>query len=133
MGLIRRIGIVAAIVIGQTGISSVAALAQDEANGETVFRQCRACHQVGDGAKNLVGPQLNGIVGRKIGSVEGFKYSPSNQEAGAQGSVWTEEELMKYLENPAAYMKGTRMAFAGLKSEDARRDVIAYLKKAGAQ
>lgn len=133
MGLIRRIGIVAAIVIGQTGISSIAAMAQDEANGETVFKQCRACHQVGAGAKNLVGPQLNGIVGRKIGAVEGFKYSPSNQEAGAKGSVWTEEELIKYLENPAAYMKGTRMAFAGLKSEEARRDVIAYLKKAGAE
>lgn len=133
MGFVRHLCIVTAVLVGQTAVFGFAAMAQDEANGETVFRQCRACHQIGAGAKNLVGPQLNGIVGRKVGTVEGFKYSPSNKEAGDKGGVWTEEELMKYLENPAAYMKGTRMAFAGLKSEDARRDVIAYLKKAGSQ
>lgn len=105
------------------------AMAQDEVSGENVYRQCRACHQIGDGAKNLVGPQLNGIVGRKAGTVEGFKYSNVNIEAGAKGLVWTEDVLMKYLEAPMQFMPGTRMAFAGLKNEQQRRDVIAYLKK----
>lgn len=105
------------------------AMAQDAESGETVYRQCRACHQVGDGAKNLVGPQLNGIIGRKAGTVEGFKYSNVNVEAGAKGLVWTEDVLMKYLEAPLQFMPGTRMAFAGLKNEQQRKDVIAYLKK----
>lgn len=107
----------------------VPALAQDAERGEDVFRQCRACHQIGDNAKNLVGPQLNGIIGRKAGTVEGFKYSPQNVEKGAGGLVWTEETLFDYLENPLKYIPGTRMAFGGLKSEEQRKDVIAYLKK----
>jgi cytochrome c2 len=110
---------------------SAAALAQDAENGEAVFRQCRACHQVGDGAKNLVGPQLNGAVGRKASSVEGYSYSQASKDAAAKGLVWTEDVLMKYLENPTTFMPGTKMAFAGLKDEDARKDVIEYLKKAG--
>ena len=114
---------------GPMAISS-AALAQDVENGEQVFRQCRACHQVGDGAKNLVGPQLNGAVGRKASSIEGYSYSQASKDAAAKGLVWSEDELMKYLENPTTYMPGTKMAYAGLKDEDARKDVIAYLKKA---
>ena len=109
--------------------ASPAARAQDAENGETVFRQCRACHQVGPGAKNLVGPQLNGIIGRKAGTVDGFNYSQANKDAGAKGLVWTEEILLKYLENPLTFMPGTKMAYAGLKDEDARKDLIAYLKK----
>lgn len=108
------------------------AWAQDAENGQDVYRQCRACHQIGPGAKNVVGPQLNGIVGRKAGTVEGFNYSPANREAGGKGLVWTDENLEKYLANPQAFMPGTRMAYAGLKDEGDRRDVIAYLKKAGA-
>jgi cytochrome c len=106
-----------------------AATAQDAEIGEQVFRQCRACHQIGEGARNLVGPQLNGIIGRKAGTIEGFNYSQANKDAGAKGLVWTEEILLKYLENPMTFMPGTKMTFAGLKAEDARRDVIAYLKK----
>jgi cytochrome c len=106
-----------------------AANAQDAENGEQVFRQCRACHQVGDGARNLVGPQLNGIVGRKAGSVDGFNYSQANKDAGSKGLVWTEEVLLKYLEKPQAFMPGTKMAYAGLRDADARKDLIAYLKK----
>lgn len=133
MSVRSRSALVAGAAFFQCALGSVEALAQDVANGEGVFKQCRACHQIGAGAKNLVGPQLNGIVGRKVGTTEGFKYSQANKEAGEKGAVWTEEELFKYLENPLQYMKGTRMAFAGLKSEDARRDLIAYLKQAGAQ
>lgn len=113
---------VAAITFG-TG-----ALAQNAENGADVFKKCRACHQVGDGAKNGVGPLLTGIVGRKAGSVEGFNYSDANKEAGGKGLVWTEEEMFKYLENPAAYMPKNKMAFAGVKDEADRNDLIAYLK-----
>lgn len=108
--------------------SAHAAYAQDVANGEDVFKKCRACHQVGPKAVNAVGPVLNGIVGRKAGTIEGFNYSDANKAAAAKGLVWTEEELMKYLENPPAYMPRTKMAFAGVKDEADRRDLIAYLK-----
>jgi cytochrome c len=104
-------------------------LAQDAANGEDVFKKCRTCHQVGDAAKNSVGPILNGIIGRQAGSIEGFSYSPANKEAGSKGLVWTEENLFKYLENPVAFMPKTKMIFAGVKDEQDRKDLIAYLKK----
>jgi len=109
--------------------TTLPASAQDAANGEDVFKKCRSCHRVGEGAKNLVGPQLNGLIGRKAGSVEGFRYSKANTEAGEKGLVWSEEELMTYLENPRKYMPGTKMAFAGLKDEQDRKDLIAYLKQ----
>jgi cytochrome c len=96
--------------------------------GAEVFKKCRACHDVGPQAKNKVGPVLTGIIGRKAGSVEGFPYSDANKTAGAGGLVWTEEVLFKYLENPLAFMKGTKMAFAGLSDPQDRKDVIAYLK-----
>ena len=112
-----------------TAAFSPVALAQDAENGEQVFRQCRACHQVGDGAKNLVGPQLNGVVGRKAGTVDGFNYSQANKDAGAKGLTWSEDKLLEYLANPLTYMPGTKMAYAGLKDEGDRKDVIAYLKK----
>jgi cytochrome c2 len=105
------------------------ALAQDAENGEEVFKKCRTCHQVGDTAKNSVGPVLNGIIGRKAGSIEGFSYSPANKEAGSNGLVWTEEILFKYLENPMTFMPKTKMIFPGIKDAQDRKDVIAYLKK----
>lgn len=117
-----------AMVFGVSG----SALAQDAESGQDIFRQCRACHQIGAGAKNLVGPQLNGIVGRKASTVEGFNYSQASHDAGEKGLVWTDENLDKYLANPAGFMPGTKMAFAGLKDDGDRKDVIAYLKKAGA-
>ena len=97
--------------------------------GEEVFRKCRSCHDVGGGAKNKVGPLLNGIVGRKAGTIEGFRYSPVNQQAGEKGLVWTEAELLKYLASPKDYMPGNRMAFVGIDDEQDRRDLVAYLKK----
>jgi len=104
-------------------------LAQDADNGAEVFKRCRACHEVGDKAKNKVGPILNGIVGRKAGTIEGFNYSDANKKAGADGWVWTEEKMMEYLLNPRAAMPGNKMAYAGLKDEQDRKDLIAYLKK----
>ncbi len=104
------------------------AAAQDAANGEQIFRRCRACHQIGATAKNAVGPQLNNIVNRHAGAVEGFNYSTANKEAGAKGLIWTEDNLLKYLSNPAAFMPKNKMAFAGLRNDEDRKDVIAYLK-----
>ena len=104
-------------------------LAQDAANGEDVFKKCRTCHQVGNSAKNSVGPILNGIIGRPAGTIEGFMYSPANKEAGSKGLVWSEENLFRYLENPAAFMPKTKMIFPGVKDDQDRKDLIAYLKK----
>lgn len=118
------VGAVALAALGFAGTAS----AQDVENGQNVFRQCRACHQVGAGAKNLVGPPLTGIIGRKAGIAEGFNYSEANKAAGAKGLVWDEATMLQYLENPLQFMPGTKMAYAGLKDEADRKDVIAYLK-----
>ena len=112
-------------------MSTTAAYSQDVENGQQVFRQCRACHQIGDGAKNVVGPHLNGVVGRKAGTADGFNYYSANKDAGGKVLVWSEEELAKYLANPMTAMPGTKMAYAGLKDDGDRADLIAYLKKAG--
>jgi len=101
----------------------------DAENGKDVFKACRACHQVGAGAKNGIGPSLNGIVGKNAGTIAGFNYSDANKEAGTKGLIWTEESLFKYLENPAAFMPGNKMTYAGVKDEADRRDLIAYLKQ----
>ena len=110
-------------------LAAVGPAAADADDGEQVFKKCRACHQIGDGAKNAVGPMLNGIVGRPAGSVEGYNYSKANKEAGAAGLVWTEEKLDEYLKNPKAFMPKNKMAFAGLKDDKDREDVIDYLEK----
>jgi cytochrome c2 len=106
------------------------AMAGDPAAGERVFRQCQACHMVGDGAQNRVGPLLTGVVGRAVASVEGFRYSDALQARGEEGLSWTPEELASFLANPRGYVSGTSMAFAGLRSEDDIADVIAYLEAA---
>lgn len=95
--------------------------------GAKVFKKCSACHKVGDGAKNATGPLLNGIVGRAAGSVEGFKYSNALADMAAGGLIWDEASLHDFLASPKAFMKGTKMTFAGLKDEDDRKAVIAYL------
>jgi len=98
------------------------------AEGEKVFAKCRACHQVGEGARNGVGPLLNGIVGHPVGAIEGFRYSRPMAQAGGEGLIWSEAELAVFLANPRDYMRGTRMAFAGLRDADEQRAVIEYLK-----
>ena len=97
-------------------------------DGAEEFKKCRACHDVGPTARIKVGPPLNNIIGRHAGTVEGFAYSDANKAAGCKGLVWTEDVLLKYLENPLTFMPGTKMAFAGLKDEQDRKDLIAYLK-----
>ncbi len=99
----------------------------DVAKGEKVFRKCKACHAIGEGAKNKVGPVLNGVVDRQIATTEGFKYSAALTELGAEGQTWTAEDLAAFLEKPRNYAKGTKMSFAGLRKEADRQNIIAYL------
>ncbi|WP_093164097.1 c-type cytochrome [Aliiruegeria lutimaris] len=98
------------------------------ADGEKVFKKCKACHQVGEDAKNKVGPILNGIVGRAAGTGDDFKYSNAMIEAGEGGLVWNDETLAGYLEAPKKYIKGNKMSFAGLKKADDIAAITAYLK-----
>ncbi|KKB85748.1 cytochrome C [Devosia limi DSM 17137] len=106
--------------------------AGDVANGETVFKKCTACHAVGEGAVNKVGPELNDLIGRTAGSVDGYKYSKAMVDAGAGGLVWDEASLTEFLTGPRAKVPGTKMSFAGLKDASDTADVIAYLATFGA-
>jgi cytochrome c len=110
------------------GLAGPAFAEGDPAAGEQIFRKCAACHNVKE-AKNKVGPHLVGLWGRKAGTLEGFKYSDGMIAYGEGGVVWGDETLMTYLEDPRGLVKGTKMAFAGVKPEQERADVIAYLKQ----
>jgi cytochrome c len=117
-----------AAVLAAPAFAQDADLVED---GEKVFRRCAACHQIGEGAESRVGPPLEGVIGRAAGTFEGFKYSDAMVEAGAGGLVWDDETLHEYLENPKAMVKGTKMAFAGLKKPEDRDAVIAYIEANG--
>ena len=99
------------------------------AQGEKVFKKCKSCHQVGDGAKNRIGPALNGMMGAAVGQVSKFKYSKTFKKLAEGGVVWTEDNMDAFLKKPRQWAKGTRMSFAGLKKEADRKAVIEYLKK----
>lgn len=104
------------------------AAAQDAAAGEKVFAKCKACH-VADADTNKIGPTLKDVIGRTAGTLQGFKYSKAMVDAGAGGLVWDDANLTTYLQNPKAMVKGTKMAFPGLKKDDEIANVIAYLKQ----
>lgn len=106
------------------GLTAGSASAQDAAAGEKVFVVCKACHQVGDNAKNVVGPVLNGLFGRKAGTVDGYSYSAGNKNSGI---VWDEATFTTYIKDPKAKVPGTKMAYAGLKDEQKIKDLIAFL------
>ena len=114
-------------------VEAVASSGEDAlvAAGEKVFKKCKACHQVGAGAKNRSGPQLNGLIGRKMGSVDGFRYSKVFMQALEEGRVWDEASLIAFLTKPKTYMKGTKMSFAGLKKDADLDAITAYLKSVG--
>ena len=116
----------AGLLIAAMTLVSGPAMAQeaDPVNGEKVFKRCVACHTIEPGKKKI-GPSLHGVVGREAGIVEGFKYSDAML---ASGIVWDEEILSSYLENPKKVVPKGKMVFAGLKKEQERLDVIAYLK-----
>ena len=100
--------------------------AQDLAAGETSFKKCLPCHRVGPDAKNLVGPVLNGLEGRKSGTIEGYNYTEANKNSGI---VWDEKTFAEYITDPRAKIPGTKMVFAGIKSENERAALWAYLKQ----
>jgi cytochrome c len=108
--------------------STQASLAQDLAAGEQSFKKCLPCHAVGDGASNKVGPELNGLDGRKAGTVADYTYSDANKNSGI---TWNEASFKEYIQNPMAKVPGTKMAFAGIKSENEIGNLWAYLKQFG--
>lgn len=114
--------VAAAILVAVGGT----AMAQDAGEGERAFRRCAACHQVGPDAANRIGPHLNGVVGRKAGAVEGFRYS---RPMSATDIVWGEDELARFLANPREMMPGTTMVFVGIRDESEIANLIAYLKR----
>jgi cytochrome c len=102
------------------------ALAQDADAGKTSFNKCLACHAVGEGAKNKVGPVLNGIDGRKSGSIEGYSYSDANKNSGI---TWNKDVFLEYIRDPKGKIPGTKMVFAGIKNEKEANDLWAYLSQ----
>ena len=114
-------------------LATSAALAEeigDAERGAKLFsQQCKACHQIGDGAVNRVGPHLNGVFGRKAGAIDRFNYSKSMARMGADGLIWTLETLDAYLENPKALVSGTRMNYRGMKDPEARAALMAFLRE----
>ena len=121
----RKIVMAAAMLAASAG----AAAAQDAAAGEQSFKsKCFACHSIGDGAKNKVGPVLNGLDGRKTGSAEGFNYSDANKSADI---TWGEASFKEYIKDPRAKVPGTKMIFVGIKNEDEAGSLWAYLKQFG--
>ena len=108
-------------------LSNGATQAQDAEKGKKVFNKCKTCHTLEAGGKNKVGPNLYGLFGRTAGTVEGFKYSDAMKESGI---IWDEETVDAYLTNPKEFMPKNKMSFPGLKKEEQRADVIAYLKEA---
>ncbi|WNJ94075.1 cytochrome c family protein [Bosea sp. 685] len=100
--------------------------AQDIAAGERSFAKCRACHQLGETAKNTIGPVLNGLFGRQSGSVEGYSYSAANKAAGL---TWDDAVFADYIKDPKAKIPGTKMIFAGIKNEEEVKNLTAYLKQ----
>ncbi len=116
-----------------TAFAGLAALAVpaiadgDAAKGEKAFKKCQACHSAADTA-NKVGPYLKGVVGRAVATAEGFKYSEAMIQFGATGALWDVANLDAYMANPKTFIAGNKMTFAGIKKEDERQDIIAFLK-----
>ncbi|PZO00863.1 MAG: cytochrome c family protein [Hyphomicrobiales bacterium] len=124
MPIIARIALFATLIAPV--IAPLPSSAQDIAAGERSWNKCRACHQVGETAKNLVGPQLNGLFGRPAGSVEGYSYSAANKNSGL---TWDEAVFADYIKDPKAKIPGTKMIFAGIKNDKEIADLTAFLKQ----
>ena len=119
----NKLTLSALVVIASSAIASTA-LAQDAAAGKTSFNKCLACHAIGDGAKNKVGPQLNGLNGRKAGTAPDYSYSDANKNSGI---TWNEAQFKEYIKDPKAKIPGTKMVFAGIKTENEINDLWAFL------
>jgi cytochrome c len=120
----RMLVLAAAVLAASAG----AAGAQDLTAGENSFKKCLPCHSVGEDAKNKVGPVLNGLEGRKSGTIEGYNYTESNKNSGI---TWSDETFKEYIKDPRAKIPGTKMVFAGIKNEKEVNDLWAYLKSFG--
>ena len=119
----KKLSFGALVAIAVTAIAS-AAPAQDVAAGKTSFNKCLACHAAGEGAKNKVGPVLNGLDGRKSGTVEGYSYSDANKNSGI---TWNKEQFLDYIKDPKAKIPNTKMVFPGIKNEKEANDLWAFL------
>jgi cytochrome c len=120
--MLKRSIVAAALIAGST----VAVVAQDAQKGATVFNQCMACHAIGPGAQTKIGPELNGLDGRKAGTVPNFSYSDANKNSGI---VWNEASFKDYIKDPRAKVPGTKMIFAGVKNEQQVNDLWAYVSQ----
>ena len=103
-----------------------AAMAQDAAAGKSSFNKCLACHAIGEGAKNKVGPELNGLDGRKSGTAEGYSYSDANKNSGI---TWNKDQFLDYIKDPKAKIPGNKMSFAGIKNETEANDLWAFISQ----
>lgn len=119
-------GIFAAAALAAAFASTAAFAAGDPAAGEKVFVKCKICHQIGPNAKNMIGPEQNGIDGRKAGVQPGYNYSEAIKSSGI---TWTHDTFVKYVENPKAMVPGTKMVFAGLPNEADRENLWAYMSQ----
>jgi len=117
-----KVWALAAVLVVAAGSAS----AQDLAAGENSFKKCLPCHSVGADAKNKVGPVLNGLDGRKSGTVEGYNYTEANKNSGI---TWDDKTFGEYITDPRAKIPGTKMVFAGIKSENEKAALWAYLKQ----
>ena len=113
-----------ALVVVTSLAAASGAQAQDAAAGKTSFNKCLACHAIGENAKNKVGPELNGLDGRKSGTAEGYSYSDANKNSGI---TWSKDAFLEYIKDPKAKIPGTKMAFAGIKNEKEANDLWAYI------
>jgi cytochrome c len=115
-----------ALLLIAASATGTAALAQDVAAGKTSFNKCLACHAIGEGARNKVGPELNGLDGRKAGTAPDYSYSDANKNSGI---TWNEAEFKEYIRDPKAKIPGTKMAFAGIKNDKEVNDLWAYISQ----
>ena len=118
----KHLVIAAAVLVASSGVS----LAQDVGAGETSFKKCMPCHDIGEDAKNKVGPELNGLDGRKSGSAPDFNYSDANKNSGI---TWSEATFKDYIKDPRAKIQGTKMIFPGIKNEKEADNLWAYLSQ----
>jgi cytochrome c len=118
----KHLVIAAAVLVASTGVS----LAQDVAAGETSFKKCMPCHDIGEDAKTKVGPELNGLDGRKSGTAPDFNYSDANKNSGI---TWSEATFKEYIKDPRAKIQGTKMIFPGIKNEKEVDNLWAFVSQ----
>ena len=124
-------GVQAAVIALTAALPAFCATALAEEDGEALFKACKGCHEIGEGARHKVGPHLDGIVGRKAGTMEGFRYSAAMKKAGEGGLVWTAENIAHYLEKPRDFIPGNRMSYRGMAKPEDRAALVAWLAARG--